>query len=283
MILGLCFSKFSWLSYYNHDRWRIGDESVRMLYDKPVEITEIIYNGIADSSLNPHAKETNNYQFNSTGELTYKKTSRQSDSFWTITKSVISENGYQSIQINHSEFNQSNDTSIVRSRILKTGQFLQTNFWTHIVSFYYLKVFEDNGNIEKTIAIADTNTFKKIIWTEISCYRNDLIQSHQIIQGNENSIETYFYSSRNFLDSIYIRSNGKLTNKGIFINNEQGDVEKYLSIKNSNDTFLISTYKYEYDEHKNWIKRWQTTNDKRKENPMHFFYLFSEREIKYSP
>lgn len=269
--------------YYNHNKWKTdiwSDE--RKLSDKPLEITEISYTALTDSNLNPHTKEINNYQFNSDGELIYKRTSSRSDSFWTITKSTINENGYQSISINHNAFKQEDDTSVTRSRNLKNGQFLQVNFWTYMVPFYRLKIFEDNGSVEKTIAIKDTNNFKKIIWTAARHYQNDLIQSCQTTQENEISIERYFYSSKNFIDSIYYTSNGKLTHKKLFINNEQGDVIKYLLIENINDTSVISTYRYEYDKHNNWIKRWKIMNDRHKYTPIHLFYLYREREIKYA-
>jgi len=280
-ILCLCVSQFSNFGYYNHKKWRIDDGSFRMLYNKPLEITEISYNEMPDSNLEPYVKRINNYQFNSDGELIYTRTSTRADSFWTSTKSVINENGYQSIRINHNAFAKEDDTSVTRSRKIKNGQFLQVNFWTDIVPFYYLKIFEDNGNVEKTIAIKDTNTFKKIIWTQIDYYKNDLIQTSQNRDRNENLVRTYFYSSEFFLDSICDTDNGKLTYKQFFINNEQGDVIKYLSIENLNDTSVISTYRYEYDAHNNWIKRWTIQNYKGKYSPVHFFYSFSEREIKY--
>lgn len=282
IIFALFYTEQIEFTYYNHSKWQVDNNEYRMLYDKPTEITEISYNEMADSILKSRAKEVYNYKFNFYGDLIYKKASQQSDSFFTITTSTITKNGFQSVIVNHNKFKENDDTSITKSRMLSNGQFLQTNFWTNTVPFYYLKIFEDSGNIEKTIVINDTNNFKKIYWTEINYYKNDLIQKHELNEQNKNTSKTYFYSSRNFLDSILIMNNGDLSSKEIFINNEEGDVVKYFAIKNPVDTFLVSTFKYEYDKHNNWTKKWKETMDKRQFIPIHIFYSFYKREINYA-
>ena len=57
-------------------------------------------------------------------------------------------------------------------------------------------------------------------------------------------------------------NNGKLVEKNVFVFNEQGDENLWNNFDRTGYAIYNYTYKYEYDSHGNWIKKWQMKDGK---------------------
>lgn len=177
------------------------------------------------------------------------------------------------------------DAGKVTSQLMITNKFLQKSYHSVTKPKYTLISFEENGNIVKYETIEDTINLNKIIATQYSYYKNNLLQKIELVSEGYKKIDNYYYSKNNFLDSILMFADAKLSSKEIYINNEYGDPTKYCEIGSNADTTMISTLKYEYDKHGNWIKQFEKVIERNKYNlilgdtvPK---YSLIVREIKY--
>lgn len=292
----LLFSLLSGLNnedskYYTYGKWALPDElESSYLKDKPKEVRDDYYRDKNDSSLNIDGA-LNSYEiwkFDDDGNIVFHKLSIDSNSLMIITESSFTNDGLQAIAY-------TNDSSDIKNNKVKTitkkrgDKFLVADVDSKETQYSIIS-FSDNGNIKKEEFISDTNNLNDISITRISHYKNGLIQKEELkTKDGNHKVESYFYSKEIFLDSIYIYDNGKLTSKRFFYNNQFGDPIKYFELRPSNDTLTIVSMKYEYDQHNNWIRRVEKTEDKSIDtnfaviigSPKLYYYSLSVREIKY--
>lgn len=276
------------VKYYTHDNWQIpGGYNYYSLRDKPKEVKESLYLDLSDTSLNANGR-FNNYdlwKFDEEGNIIYRK-EYLDDSFWIVHENTYNENGIQTrIYSDKDTFNTRENLGKKTSELLANNKFLEKSFFIDSKPDYKLVSFQNNGEIEKIEEIQDTTDLNKIASTHYQYYKNNLLQKIEMIVEGHSKIQSYYYSKENFLDSIVMSVDGKNMTKEIYYNNKYGDPIKYFEIEQGNDTTMVATLQYEYDEHGNWIKQLEKSEDRNKYTLMlgdlKPKYSLLVREIKY--
>ena len=276
------------VKYFNNDKWKIpGSYNYTALKEKPKEVKESLYLDLSDTTINASGR-LNNYdlwKFDNDGNLIYRKYSSNSDSFCVITEIIYDQNGAQSKTFtNNDSLHTKEDGGRVVSELLSNSKFLRKSYSPGKPKFSLIS-FEDNGGIIKNEIIEDTINLNNVVQTQLTYYKNNVIQKIETLNDIHKKVQNYFYSKDSFLDSMIINENGRLSSKEIYFNNQHGDVTKYLEIGSNNDTTIIAFLQYQYDQHGNWTKQLEKRNDRDNYNLMlentASKYSLIVREIKY--
>ena len=144
---------------------------------------------------------------------------------------------------------------VIKSKIISTrvasGKYREEFYKNGVSRFIDFITFLDNGNtIKKERFSGDT-----ILGSAVIQYTNDKLIRSDELKDKTMSSQIYYYSQKDFLDSLVTKTNNVSTGKSIFINNDFGDPIYYEEYDNASEIVEKRWMKYKYDEKGNWVRQ----------------------------
>jgi hypothetical protein len=186
------------VKYYNHAKWQIpGDYNYSSL-----KVKESLFFQLSDTTIDALGNFFNNYdiwRFDENGNLIYRKFSSSSDSFQIISEMTYDKNGYQdhAYYINKDSAGGEKQVGRTISILQKDGRFLEKSYYTLGKPKFSLISFLENGSAEKSEFVEDTNNLDSVMKTQITYYKDNLIQRIEVTAGNQKQ-EQFFLFKRKF-------------------------------------------------------------------------------------
>lgn len=229
-------------------------------------IKEVFY-FLPDTNFIEGSKFYSSYRFDIEGD-------KKIETFWSVRKKYVYKNNEQSgqkklkqIKTYHKPFNSSIEKIIFNkngrlTKVLNNSSLIGNHTFTYNKDGQLKQITCDSGIFCSTVIYRYINN----ILIESITYKNDTAFHSKTLYfyNNKNQIiKEELYNKKNLNHTIYNYLNGNIISKKEFLFDDNWNVKE----------MKIYTFKYEFDESKNWIKCTQFKNGVR--------YIITARKIKY--